>query len=116
HRHFLPFQRRLADSREARIGAQANEEIITQSGVREERFEALDSHSGGPWARWYKSYGYAADCIPRISRLIPAGHRADCRRKGRLMVSMLRRAIGRISVYDIGAVVPDAPANPKTRT
>ena len=38
----LPFERRLADARQAGVGAQADEQIIPQPGVGQKRLEADD--------------------------------------------------------------------------
>ena len=41
-RLLLPLQRRLADAREARVGAQADEQVVPQSGVGQEGLEAYE--------------------------------------------------------------------------
>ena len=35
----LPLQRRLADARQAGVGGQPNEQVVSQSGVREKRLQ-----------------------------------------------------------------------------
>ena len=50
-RLFLPLERRLADARQSGIRAQANEQIISQPGVGQKRFEADDLHAGSPGER-----------------------------------------------------------------
>ena len=45
-RLLLPLQRRLADAGQARIRAQADEQVIAQSGVGQEGLELGDLHAG----------------------------------------------------------------------
>ena len=82
---FLPLERGFADARQSGIGAQANEQIIPQTGVGQKRFEADDLHAG--FSSRNRSQGLqddrcdAVDFKParRLSRTIqPRSLRARC--------------------------------------
>ena len=45
YRLFLPFERRFANAGQFVIGAQANKEIVAQTGIGQERFEADELHA-----------------------------------------------------------------------
>src|SRR5262249_51909553 len=47
HRLLLPLQRGLADAGQARVGVQADKQVVAQAGVGQERLEARDLHGRG---------------------------------------------------------------------
>src|SRR5581483_6842082 len=64
----LPFERRLADAREAGIGVQADEEVVPQSRVGEEGLEAGDFHQRSPVDRLQRTaIGLPGDPVAPLS-------------------------------------------------
>ena len=77
-RLLLPFERRLADAREAGVGAQADEQVVPQPGVGEERLRSVILTSVVPRPDVTAYVNSGEDRLSTLSRVITAGYPAGC--------------------------------------